>query len=177
MAKKATIWLYVFLCLVIFMGGCGSNPQKPLGNQPDNQMNTPQQTNDAEKRIMANRFSTLAMETEGVQKATAVVTATSELAGSPVTTKPEPIGEKFVVMIGLTLNSNITQDKSKEMAIKEQVKAKIMADNQKVSEVLLTSDPDMIKKLQDIAAGVIQGKPMQSYAQNVDELNNSLRNQ
>ncbi|MDD3364596.1 MAG: hypothetical protein PHZ03_06405 [Syntrophomonas sp.] len=186
MKKITTILLCVFLCASILVSGCGKTTQKPLvpENQPNTQMNTPQQTNDAEKRVMANRFSNLAMGVNGVQKATVVVSATdSGMAGNTVTPSPtsipgsSAIGEKLVVMVGLNLDTKIMQDKTKEMSIKDEVKSKIMADNQMVSEVLLTSNPDMIKKLQDVAAGVIQGKPMQSYAQDVEELNKNIRAQ
>jgi len=81
----------------------------------------------------------------------------------------------MVVMVGLTLDDKSMQDKNMENSIKEQVKTKIMADNQRISEVLVTTNPELIKRLQDVAAGVIQGKPMQSYAQDIEELNKNIR--
>jgi hypothetical protein len=81
----------------------------------------------------------------------------------------------MVVMVGLNLDPKVMQDKTKETSIKDEVKSKIMADNQTISEVLVTTNPDMIKKLQDVAAGVIQGKPMQSYAQDIQELDKNIR--
>ena len=84
---------------------------------------------------------------------------------------------RLVVMAGLTLNTAAMQDKNQENKIKEEVKTKIMQSDQRVSEVLVTTKPDMIKKLQDVAAGVIQGKPVQSYAQDLTELDKGIRAQ
>jgi hypothetical protein len=186
--KKITaILLCVFLCGSILVSGCGQTARKPPvpESMPNNQTNTPQQTNDAEKRVMANRFSNLAMEVNGVAKATVVVSSVdSEEAGNTTTPSTAPIPDlpvlnavsgKMVVMVGLNLDPKVMQDKTKETSIKDEVKSKIMADNQTISEVLVTTNPDMIKKLQDVAAGVIQGKPMQSYAQDIQELDKNIR--
>ncbi len=185
MKKITTILLGVCLCAFL-LGGCAT-AKKPLVNEnnpPDAQISAPQQTNDAEKRVMATRLSNLAMEVNGVRKATVVVSQSD--SGRVETTLPSPVGgnapvpgadsERLVAMVGLTLDPQ-GQDKTREMNIMNEVKAKIMADSPKISEVLLTTDPDLIKKLQDVAAGVIQGKPMQSYAQDINELNKNIRGQ
>lgn len=105
-------------------------------------------------------------------------------SGSDISGLSSPSGEipdvengRLVVMAGLTLNNASMQDVNLQNSIKEEVKSKIMESDQRVSEVLVTTNPDMIKKLQDIAAGVIQGKPLQSYAQDINELDKSIRNQ
>jgi hypothetical protein len=204
------------------LSGCQKAAKKPVvpENKPDTQI---QQTTDSDKRVMANRFSNLAMGVSGVQKATVVVSATQ--AGMPENTNapstsnqdmpgltptekqmppstnpnalqpnpsnvpgsdvsglssnsgdiPNAVASKLVVMVGLNLDPKAMQDKTKEKTIKEEVRAKIMADDGRISEVLVTNDPDMIKRLQDVAAGVIQGKPMQSYAQDIEELNKNIR--
>jgi hypothetical protein len=180
--KLTAILLCAFLCASLIISGCGQTAKKPAvpENTTDTQMNTPQQTDDAEKRVMATRFSNLATGVNGVTKATVVVSSvdsgearTSTPPGP--TTIPDATFETMVAMVGLNLDSKIAQDKTKEMSVKDEVKSKIMADNQKISEVLVTTNPDMIKKLQDVAAGVIQGKPMQSYAQDIEELNKNIR--
>jgi hypothetical protein len=214
--KKITaIILCVLLTTVICVSGCGKTAQKPA---PDNTSNSGvQQTSDADKRVMASHFSNLAMNVNGVQKATVVVSAST--TASPLTTSSDPnsvpgltpanngatttpnpdttgtagsdisgvsskSGEipdvtsgKLVVMVGLNLNAAAMQDKNQENKIKEEVKAKIMESDQRVNEVLVTTNADMIKKLQDVAAGVIQGKPLQSYAQDINELDKSIRTQ
>jgi hypothetical protein len=179
--KIITILIIVGLGAGILLSGCAT-AKKPLVNEnnpSDTQIGTPQQTDDAEKRMMANRLSNLAMSVNGVQKATVVISATDSGAigkAAPSSTNANT-NEKLVVMVGLTLNSQAAQDKTKEANIMNEVKSKIKADSPKISEVLLTTNPDLIKKLQDVAAGVIQGKPVQSYAQNIDELNKNIRGQ
>ncbi len=188
MKKVLVILLCIIFCVSLLVSGCGKAAKKPVvpENMPDTQMNTPQQTNDAGNRVMANRFSNLAMGVNGVTKATVVVSAVSEVSGKTINPSPttstdvtvlNTMADKLVVMVGLNIDPKMMQDKTKEMSIKEEVKSKIMADNQMVSEVLVTTNPDMIKRLQDVAAGVIQGKPVQSYAQDVEELNKSIRAQ
>jgi len=197
------------------MSGCGKTAQKPAPESTPN--SGVEQTSDADKRIMASRFSNLAMNVNGVQKATVVVSSTltaspqnissdpnsvpgltpannganptpnpetTNIPGSDITGISGPNGEipdvtagRLVVMVGLNLNAAAMQDKNQENKIKEEVKAKIMESDQKVTEVLVTTNPDMIKKLQDVAAGVIQGKPLQSYAQDINELDKGIRTQ
>lgn len=103
----------------------------------------------------------------------------SDISGlsSPSGEIPDVTDGRLVVMAGLDLNSASMQDINRQNSIKEEVKAKIMESDSRVSEVLVTTDPDMIKKLQDIAAGVIQGKPLQSYAQDINQLDKSIRSQ
>ncbi|PKM77491.1 MAG: hypothetical protein CVU90_06490 [Firmicutes bacterium HGW-Firmicutes-15] len=188
MKKVLVFLLCVLLCASLLVSGCAKTAKKPVvpENIPDTQMNTPQQTNDAGNRVMANRFSNLAMGVNGVTKATVVVSAVSEVSGKTITPSPttstdvtvlNTMADKLVVMVGLNIDPKMMQDKTKEMTIKDEVKSKIMADNQMVNEVLVTTNPDMIKKLQDVAAGIIQGKPIQSYAQDIEELDKNIRSQ
>jgi hypothetical protein len=106
-------------------------------------------------------------------------TSGTDMSGvsSPTGEIPDVTSGKLVVMAGLTLNAAAMQDKNQENKIKEEVKTKIMESDQRVSEVLITTNPDMIKKLQDVASGVIQGKPLQSYTQDLNELDKGIRAQ
>ena len=230
MKKRTVILLAVFLCTVVLVSGCQKAAKKPT--VPENTADTQiQQTADSDKRLMASRYSNVAMSVGGVQKATVVVsTAESTVPGgtnspgsangdvsgltlpenqmpsnvNPNAIQPNPgnvpgsdtsglnspagdipnaannpaantMAGKMVVMVGLILDPAAMKDEAKVTAIKEEVRSKIMANDQMIREVLVTNDPDMIKKLQDVAAGVIQGKPMQTYAQDVDQLNKTIR--
>ena len=175
MKKIPVLILCAWLIVSCLFGGCGKTARKPAPNQPS--PNEVQQTTDAEKREMASSFSNLATSINGVQKATIVVASTSSNGTGPLTGETVDTNGKLVVMAGLTLNPQVSGDSSQTNAIIEQVKQKIMAADQRVSEVLVTTNPDMIKKLQDIAAGVIQGQPFQSYAKDVNELNQTIRSQ
>ena len=194
MHKKQVFALSLFLVGMLIICGCGQTAQKPA---PDTNPETGiQQTTDAERRTMASRFSTMAMEVEGVQKATVVVSQpdTTGVAVDPISGLPNdgtgdgtglnPPGQtanpeqgNLVAMVGITLNQADMQNQDKVNNIKEQVRNKIKADSDKVREVLVTTDPNLIKKLQDVAAGIIQGQPVQSYTQNINELDKGLRSQ
>lgn len=182
--KKRTIFLLILFSLALGLSGCGKAAQKPAPDAtPESGV---QQTTDSEKRIMASRFSNLAMEVDGVQKATVVVanpgTANGSGSGvlgltSPAPEVPHANAGGLVVMAGLNLAPEAMQDGNRTNSIKEEVKARIMGSGDQISEVLVTTDPNMIKKLQDIAAGIIQGQPLQSYTQDLNELDNKIRAQ
>ncbi|MEA4924776.1 MAG: YhcN/YlaJ family sporulation lipoprotein [Syntrophomonadaceae bacterium] len=213
--KIMTIILCVLFITTVLVSGCSQNAKKP---QPEDTSNSGvQQTSDADNRIMASRFSNLALDVNGVQKATVVVSSTtvanplnvSSNSNSAATLTPAQSGTtttsnlsdtnqsgselsgissnpgaaadidpgRLVVLAGLTLNAAAMQDKDQENKVKEEVKTKIMQSDQRVNEVLVTTNPDMIKKLQDVAEGVIQGKPLQNYAQDINELDKSIRSQ
>lgn len=198
MKKKQVLVLSLFVAGMLMICGCGQTAQKPV---PDtNQGTGVQQTTDAEKRTMASRLSTIATEVEGVQKATVVVVSQPDANGVAVdpfsglpndgtgvntpgqTANPpgqtaNPEQGNLVVMVGITLNQADMQNQDKVNNIKEQVKNKIKTDSDKVREVLVTTDPNLIMKLQDVAAGIIQGQPVESYTQNINELDKSLRSQ
>lgn len=78
----------------------------------------------------------------------------------------------IIAMVGVTLD-----DMSKEAMIKKNIKQQIMDSDKRVSEVLVTSDPNMIKKIRDVASGVLEGKPTSSYAKDVNELNTMIKRQ
>jgi Sporulation lipoprotein YhcN/YlaJ (Spore_YhcN_YlaJ). len=191
------IILGVLFTTLIFVSGCNKTAQKPQDNTSNSGV---QQTSDADNRIMASNFSNIAMGVNGVQKATVVVSPAATVnsqnasanSNSAATLTPaqnesaattnisastnESAG-KLVVMAGLTLNTAAAKDQNQENQIKEEVKTKIMQSDQRVNEVLVTANADMVKKLQDVAAGVIQGQPIQSYAQDINELDKSIRAQ
>lgn len=184
MEKKTKTFLLILLSAVLLLSGCGKAAQKPV---PDT---TPesgvQQTSDSEKRIMASRFSNLALQVNGVQKATVVVANPgttngpgSDILGQGSSTAQMPNANAGtpVVMVGVNLDPKAMQDKNRENSIKEEVKAKIIGSGAQISQVLVTTDPNMIKKLQDVAAGIIQGQPLQSYAQDINELDKNIRAQ
>ncbi|NLN87811.1 MAG: hypothetical protein GX133_09515 [Syntrophomonadaceae bacterium] len=197
MRRKQVLIQCLSLVVMLTICGCGQTAQKPAPDvNPDPGV---QQTTDAEKRTMASRFSTLATGIEEVQQATVVVAShpgntggsndpfSDGLPSGTPNNDPNaaPAGQvanpkqqgNLVVMVGITLNEQAMRDSNKVNDIKEQVRSKIKADSDKVGEVLVTTDANLIKRLQDVAAGIIQGQPVESYTQNLNELDRSLRGQ
>lgn len=82
-----------------------------------------------------------------------------------------------MVMVGLTLNSTTGNSAAKTASTKSMVAKRIKASDKRISQVLVTTDPNLIKRLNDIAAGILEGKPVQSFSKDVRELNTKLKQQ
>jgi len=81
----------------------------------------------------------------------------------------------MVVMVGLTLNQNTSNDVNKANSIEQTVKTKLKASDKRISQVLVTTDPNLIKRINDLAAGIIEGKPIQSFEKDINDLNSKLK--
>ena len=82
---------------------------------------------------------------------------------------------KLVAMVGITMADMSMKGTAKEGNIKQMVKQRIMDSDKQISEVLVTTDPNMVKIIRDVAAGVIGGKPISAYAKDVNTLNTMMR--
>lgn len=187
MKKILIIFVGIFLAAVL-ISGC-QQAKKPV---PKTNTQTVPQTNETDMRIMASKFSTIAEKIDGVSKATVVVgnvdavmsgTTTTSAVTKSTSTTPSTVNtgvktvstSKLVVMVGLKLDSKAMTDKVKENNIKNAVSKAIMNSDKRVTDVLVTTNPDMVKKINDVAAGIIEGKPVQSNARDVKELNRMLQ--
>lgn len=159
MHKKLAGILVLVMLLVGVVSGCQTEkkPVQPSRNSTGGTGMDPAKLSSSEKRILTDRFSNIANTVKGVQKSTVILSSDNK--------------NQMVILAGLTLTS---QTRSKEQEIKKTVAEKIKNNDQRVSEVLVTTDPNMIKRMSDIAAGIIEGKPIKSYARDVNELKKSL---
>lgn len=82
----------------------------------------------------------------------------------------------LVVMIGITLDQN-KNDANMANQVKRNVVNKIKASDKRISQVLVTTDPGMVERLNDVAAGIIQGRPIQGYQDDLSDLTRSMRQQ
>lgn len=78
-------------------------------------------------------------------------------------------------MVGITLEDPSIMGSQKEKTIKQNVRQRLLSSETKLSEVLVTTDSGMIKKLKDIASGVLEGRPISNYARDIQELNRNMR--
>jgi Sporulation lipoprotein YhcN/YlaJ (Spore_YhcN_YlaJ). len=160
----------VILCLVmlgITLPGCQGAARKP--QTPQN----PQGNLDvsaSDRRMMANQLSKTAESVPDVQKATVVVSEAGGLSGGGTT-------KTLVAMVGLTVSSGLGNDANKVSTIKQTVADKLKAADTRINQVLVTTDPTMIKRINDIAAGIIEGKPIQSFEKDINTLANDLKKQ
>lgn len=164
--KKFGLLILCLILLGLTLPGCQGAARKPQTPQ------TPQGTNldvsASDRRVMANQLSKAAESVPDVQKATVVV---SEAGGVPGGAKT------LVAMVGLTVSSSLNNDASKINAIKQTVANKLKASDKRISQVLVTTDPTMRQRINDVAAGIIEGKPIQSLEQDIKTLTNDLKKQ
>lgn len=164
---KKTILL--LLCLGILMGwlaGCQKPAQKPQTLQPESSGLT---TSDC--RVISDKLSKQARQIDGVGKATVIL---SEDKGSQnVTPSPTP-GQTQVkgltVMVGITLGSGADGN-----TVKRKVTQKLKETDSRVSRVMVTTDPNLIKKIDEVAAALIEGKPIQTMKERIDAISQQIQ--
>jgi YhcN/YlaJ family sporulation lipoprotein len=148
----------VLVLVTLLLPGCQS-AKKPLLPQSDTNNTTKlAQLSPSERRILTNRLSNIATEVNGVRRAIVVLSSDNN--------------KELVALVGLTLNEGSA---SQAQAIKAAVIKKVKGVDRRVTQVLATTDPNMVKRIGDIAAGIIEGKPIKSYARDVNELNRMLQ--
>lgn len=82
----------------------------------------------------------------------------------------------LMVMVGLSLNTDMNNaDKADQ--IKRTVANKLKASDKRISQVLVTTDPGLVQRLSDVAAGIIQGRPIKGYQDDINDLTRSMRQQ
>lgn len=188
MHKKGTGLLLIILFLAMLLGsGCQKAAQKPLENQPQKKADLTA----SDRRILADRLSRLATAVEGVQKATVVISditlandsgstskstkstatdpaqtsSTSKTTKSTATDRAPTSISGMVVMVGIGISDQVDEEKTKV-----NVKDKLKASDGRISQVLVTSDPELVKKINDMAAGIIKGEPISKYEMDLKQL-------
>lgn len=175
MKSKVRALLLILLAGILILGGC-QQAKKPVTPQKTTPTN-PNQVTESDKRVMANRFSNIAQGVAGVTKATVVVAAANASMGGTTAATPTSKNGKMVVMVGLILDSKSMSDTAKQQSIRNMVKTRILKSDSRITDVLVTTDANMVKKINDVAAGLIEGKPVLSYAKSAAELGKMMKKQ
>ncbi len=82
----------------------------------------------------------------------------------------------LMVMVGLTLDNKVNgADETNQ--IKRSVMNKLKASDKRISQVLVTTDPGLVQRLTDVAAGIIQGRPIQGFENDINDLTRNMRQQ
>lgn len=163
--KRIVVLIICFSLLGGLLGGCQKPAQKPGTTVPESGLTT------SDRRVIADKLSKEARQIEGVQNATVVLADNS--GDNSVTTSPTP-GQTdikgLVVMVGLT-----TKPDSDETKVKNEVVSKLKAADGRVSNVLVTTDAGLVKRIEDVASGLLEGKPSQSMQDNIDKINKEIK--
>jgi len=107
----------------------------------------------SERRIMADKISNEAESVSNVNRAVVVIT------------------EDLTAMVGLTVN----EKNSKSADIEKKVKDKIANNNKNINNILITADPTLVKRLESIGAGIVEGKPIDKYDKEINKLKKDIK--
>jgi len=138
----------------------------------------------SQRRVLANRLSAVATKVSGVQRAAVVVmdvgmtskgtTGTTNNTNKKTSTNMRSTNGAMV-MVGLTLDQATMNDRATSDQAKRTVAKRIKATDKRISQVMVTSDPGLIKRIDTIAAGIVAGQPIQRYQQEITDLGQRLR--
>lgn len=173
--RSSLRWAAVLMTLTVsfMMGGCNQGTAKkpvtpakkaytgqaiPNKNTVTRPAKKPlAQTNTIDTRKMADRMTKLAVKEKGVKSATVVI-------------QPTATGRN--AMVGLTLAPNVKGTETER--IKTAVAKRLQKAEPSVGRVLVTTNPDLVKRIGDMAKGVMAGKPATSFTKEAEELNRRM---
>ncbi|MGE5379774.1 MAG: YhcN/YlaJ family sporulation lipoprotein [Methylocystaceae bacterium] len=162
MRNKVLLIALVFILGCTLLGCNKSAAKKPITTKNRIVQTSPRTNRTPQpnmERVMADRFANIAKQVSGVKAATVVVNRNTGMGAKANT---------YTAMVGIELTSNMKGSASTR--IKKEVADKIKANDKSVTKVLVTTDPNLITRLKDIATGVIKGKPVSSFATEINEL-------
>jgi YhcN/YlaJ family sporulation lipoprotein len=185
--KIFTLLLCISFLLISLMG-CQTTAKKPMTPERKPGVTTKKPTTEmtaSERRVMASKLSKMAESVQGVKRASVVVssiamTNTDNTATTNKMTNTNAARTNYsgqVVMVGLTLEPTATRDAATINKVKSTVANKLKASDSRISQVLVTTDPNLIKRINDVAAGIIEGKPIQNFQDDINDINNKLKQQ
>ena len=187
MRKSFTLLLCISFLLISLMG-CQTAAKKPMTPERKPGVTTKKPTTEmtaSERRVMANKLSKMAENVKGVKRASVVVssigmTNTGNTATTNKMTNTNAARTNYsgqVVMVGLTLEPTATRDAATLNKVKSTVANKLKASDRRISQVLVTTDPNLIKRINDVAAGIIEGKPIQNFQKDINDISGKLKQQ
>lgn len=129
-----------------------TSPTKPARKPVPGTMTT------TEGKRVADRLAREAVKVRGVKKAAVVVDTTSARPNA---------------YVGLELKSGVRGKETDR--VKMEVERKLKAAEPRLHSVNVTSDPDLVKRIRDIGAGIAKGKPITSFAAELKELGRRIK--
>lgn len=165
-SKALTILVLITLVSSLAVAGCAQ------GRKPAKRPVTPREsttTRDATLTRKAQTPATSATTTEARKLAdmlTKRAVAVKGVRSSTVVVQPTNNG--YTALVGLTLNPDVKGDRTE--AVKKEVGNKLDKADKRVTRVLVTTNPDLVRRLEDIARGVLAGKPVKSFADEISEV-------
>lgn len=78
-------------------------------------------------------------------------------------------------MVGLTVDPAMMKNPTEINSVKTTVMNKLKASDRRISQVLVSTDPNVIKRLNDVAAGILEGKPIKTFENDIRDLNTRFK--
>jgi len=176
--KRISICLLVIFILTILVSGCQSSQKKPLEDIQDTRQEDESGMTASGRRILADRLSSISESVEGVKKATVVISDISVAENSgqdndllKTGTSEDQIVNGMIVMVGITVTEQADKEKTKKA-----VKEKLKATDSSISQVLVTTDAELVKKINEVATGVIEGQAITKFEEDIKEIGKELKN-
>lgn len=154
--KWLRLRLVVILLVIITVSSLGCNAQRkpaaednpppaPTAPAPA----TPLPQNPAESGPLAENLAERAVAVEGVKQATVVLTGSTAL-------------------VGIDLKAGI--ERANTNAIKDKVAGVVKRADNRIKNVLVSTDPDTVVRIRKVAAGIGEGRPVTSFSREVGEI-------
>lgn len=172
--RTSRVLIGLAITLMLFTAGCSNPERKPVQDQTPRTDQTDRGGMTAsERRVLADKLSRTAESIDGVETATVVmsdIAVSKDTSGKASDNATDNNG--LIVMVGVNIQKQASEEK-----IKTEIKNKLQALDKDISQVLVTSDPELVKRINDVAAGIIQGKPIQEFDTDIKEIGKKLKDQ
>lgn len=111
----------------------------------------------AEFRQLADSLSTEAVKVKGVSNATVIL---------------QGWGNRINAIVGLTLRDGLSAARQRE--IKNEVARRIKESNPRIKRVQVTSDPEIVQRIKEVAKAVADGKPVSEVQPDINSISRSI---
>ncbi|HZK43092.1 MAG TPA: YhcN/YlaJ family sporulation lipoprotein [Syntrophomonadaceae bacterium] len=176
MQKKLTfIYLIIFIAFFMLTGCQNKAEKRPI---PPNKSEEQVGLTDSESRVLSSRISNLAIQVEGVNRASVVVVRTELSAMDFVQNKKTndtlgkltTSGGGITVIVGASVNANIRENPETLSKTITNIKEKTKLDDVEISQILVTTDPAIIGKIDALAVRMMEGEPITQYKEEIKEI-------
>ncbi len=145
---------------------------------------------------VANNITGNSKSTSQMNRATSKNMNDNTIGSDAGINRSEP--QKIVVLVGLTLKSdnrsgsmnnnrlndnarlngnNRLNDVNGSSRIKTEVMNKLKKHDKRISQVLVTTDPNLVKRISDVATGILEGKPIKNFEKDIKDIDSRVRDQ
>ncbi len=172
MRRFSSLFLAVFI-FSLLLGACQNSASKKMVDPKAKNLSNHVNLTDSEHRVMANRFSNLAREVSGVERAVVIIVRSTINEMDFAQDTPKDAHKKDISPGGgltVIIGANLDEGAKNDEAIKEEIKKRVRASEVKVSQVFVTFEPAIVGQIDDVAAGTLQGESLAEHEKEIKEI-------